>query len=303
VSTSSSQTTLPDIRPGAVADLPRVPPRHYGRWVSTAVIVVLLGLLVRAFGQGSIHWSAVQEYLTAEAIMTGLVNTIVITLTSMALGVVLGAVVAVMRLSSNPVTATVAWAYVWFFRGVPVLLQLLLWYNLALVFPSLGFGDLQVRTIDVMTPFLATLLGLGLHQSAYTAEIVRAGILSVDHGQIEAAQSLSLTRGQTRRRIVLPQAMRVIIPPLGNEFISTLKTSSLAAVITYGEILQSAQFIYYANNRVIELLIVAAIWYLAVVSLLSLGQYFIERHYGRGFDRSQRAALRQSRAATSGSEA
>ncbi len=263
-----------------------MPLRHYGRWISAAVVLTLIALLGMAFARGGIEWSVVGHYLTAGAILHGLGNTVMITLCSMALAIVLGVVVALMRMSANPVTSTVAFGYIWLFRGVPVLLQLLIWYNLALVFPTIGFGDFQTRTIDVMTPFMAALLGLGINMSAYTAELVRAGILSVDRGQIEAAQAISLTPGQIRRRVVLPQAMRVILPPLGNEFISTLKMSSLAAVISYGEILESAEFIYYANNRVIELLIVAAIWYLAVVSVLSVVQHFVERRVGRGFQHS-----------------
>ncbi|MFI6821162.1 amino acid ABC transporter permease [Micromonospora sp. NPDC050187] len=284
--------TSPAPGPGQLAGLPRVPLRHHGRWVSAALVLALLALLARAFAQGSIEWPVVGRYLTAGAILHGLGNTIVITLCSMAVAIVLGVVVAVMRMSANPVTRTVAFGYVWLFRGVPVLLQLLIWYNLALVFPTIGFGSFQARTIDVMTPFVAALLGLGINMSAYTAELVRAGILAVDRGQIEAAQALSLTPGQIRRRVVLPQAMRVIVPPLGNEFISTLKMSSLAAVITYGEILESAEFIYYANNRVIELLIVAAIWYLVVVSVLSVIQHFVERRFGRGFQHTTRRAVR-----------
>jgi len=281
--TSTERITATAPAYGEVGSLTRVPLRHYGRWVSAVVVLALVALLVRAFAQGSIEWSVVGRYLTAGAILHGLLNTVIITLCSMALAIVLGVVVAVMRMSANPVTRTVAFGYIWLFRGIPVLLQLLIWYNLALVFPTIGFGDFQWRTIDVMTPFMAALLGLGINMSAYTAELVRAGIVSVDKGQIEAAQALSLTPGQIRRRVVLPQAMRVILPPLGNEFISTLKMSSLAAVITYGEILETAEFIYYANNRVIELLIVAAVWYLVVVSVLSVVQHFVERRFGRGF--------------------
>ncbi|RKN12488.1 amino acid ABC transporter permease [Streptomyces radicis] len=258
--------------------------RHWGRWASAVIIVLLLAAVVRAFATGAIEWDVVGEYLTADMILEGLANTAVITAAAMLLGVLVGILIAVLRLSANPVANAVAAGYVWFFRGVPVLLQLLIWYNLALVFPSIGVPGLwEGSTVEVMTPFMATLLGLGLHQSAYTAEIVRGGILAVDRGQTEAALSLALPSGAVFGRIVLPQAMRVIIPPLGNEFISTLKTSSLAAVVTYGELLQSAQLVYYRNNRVIELLIVVAVWYLAVVSVLAIGQYAVERRYGRGF--------------------
>jgi polar amino acid transport system permease protein len=285
-------------------DLPRHRQRHVGRWVSGVVILALFALLVLAFADGDIEWPVVAQYFTAEMILQGAVNTVVITASSMVLGVVIGVVVAVMRLSRNPVAQAVAAGWVWFFRGVPVLLQLLLWYNLALVFPVVGVpGLFEERTIVLMTPFLATLLGLGLHQSAYTAEIVRGGILSVDRGQTEAAQSLSMGNGAILWRIVLPQAMRVIIPPLGNEVISTLKTSSLAATVTYGELLLSAQLIYFANNRIIELLIVVTIWYLIIVSVLSVGQHFVERRFGRGFTPASTRVRRRNPSIGSGSEA
>ena len=179
---------------------------------------------------------------------------------AMALGIVLGVVVAVMRLSPNPVLQTVAAGYTWLFRGTPLILQLLLWFNLALVFPTIGIPGLwSARTVDVMTPFVAALLGLGINQGAYTSEVVRAGMLSVDIGQYEAAQAIGMTRLRALRRIILPQAMRVVIPPLGNEFIGMVKLTSLASVIQYPEVLHNAENIYYANIRVIELLIVAGV--------------------------------------------
>lgn len=270
-----------------LATLDIVKRKHWLRWLGAAITLVIFGAIVFAFINGDIEWSVVGQYFTTEMILGGLLNTIIITICSMLLGVVLGVIIAIMRMSSNPVSIAVASAYVWFFRGVPVLLQLLIWYNLALVFPTFGIPGLwEVPMIEVMTPFMATLLGLGLHQSAYTAEIVRSGMLAVDRGQLEAAQSLTMSGPSILARIILPQAMRVIIPPLGNEFISTLKTSSLAAVVTYGELLLSAQLVYYRNNRVIELLIVVAIWYLVVVSILAVGQHFLERRYGRGFSAS-----------------
>jgi polar amino acid transport system permease protein len=263
-----------------------VPLHHVGRWVAAVVVIAIVAVIVVAFARGDIDWAIVAQYFTAETVLQGLVFTIVITVCSMVLGIVLGTLIAIMRMSANPVARAVASGWIWLFRGVPVLLQLLIWFNLALVFPVFGLPGLwEAPMIDVMTPFVAALLGLGLHQSAYTAEIVRGGILSVDRGQVEAGQSLMLSGGAILWRIVLPQAMRVIIPPLGNDFISTLKTSSLAGVVTYGELLLSAQLIYYRNNRVIELLIVVAIWYLIVVSLLSIGQHFLEKRFGRGFGR------------------
>jgi len=262
-----------------------VPKRHYGRMLGAALVLAALAAVVHAFAVGQIEWSYVGEFLTVPVILRGLVNTVVMAVMAMVLGIILGVLFAVMRLSANPVLAATAVGYVWFFRAVPALLQLLIWFNLALIFPTMGIpGLFSVRTVDVMTPFVAALLGLGIQQGAFTAEVVRAGLLSVDRGQYEAAQSIGMPRLLMLRRIVMPQAMRVIIPPVGNEFIGMVKLTSLASVIQYTEILHSAQNIYYANSRVIELLIVAAIWYLAVVTVLSLIQIRIERYFGRGVD-------------------
>lgn len=260
-----------------------VPRRHFGRIIGAAVVCLALAAIVRAFAVGQIEWDYVAEFLTVPAILTGLVNTIVMAILAMLLGITLGVIFAVMRLSANPVLSNTAIGYIWFFRAVPALLQLLLWFNLALVFPTLGIpGLFAFKTVDVMTPFVAALLGLGIQQGAFTAEVVRAGLLSVDNGQYEAAQTLGMTRLQLLRRIIMPQAMRVIVPPIGNEFIGMVKLTSLASVIQFAEILHSAQNIYYANSRVIELLIVAAIWYLVVVTVLSLIQGRIEAYYARG---------------------
>lgn len=260
-----------------------VPRRHFGRIIGAAVVCLALAAIVRAFAVGQIEWNYVAEFLTVPAIMTGLVNTIVMAVLAMLLGITLGVIFAVMRLSANPVLSKTAIGYIWFFRAVPALLQLLLWFNLALVFPTIGIpGLFSFKTVDVMTPFVATLLGLGIQQGAFTAEVVRAGLLSVDNGQYEAAQTLGMTRLKLLRRIIMPQAMRVIVPPVGNEFIGMVKLTSLASVIQFAEILHSAQNIYYANSRVIELLIVAAIWYIVVVTVLSLVQGRIEAYYARG---------------------
>ncbi|AWM87067.1 amino acid ABC transporter permease [Microvirga sp. 17 mud 1-3] len=266
-----------------VSHLTLVPRRHYGRMVAAVLVIAVLAVIAHAFAVGQIEWSYVGEFLTVPVIMMGLVNTIVMAILAMVVGIVFGVVFAIMRLSENPVLSKTALAYVWFFRAIPALLQLLLWFNLALVFPTIGIpGMFSVNTVDVMTPFVAALLGLGIQQGAFTAEVVRAGLLSVDRGQYEAAQTIGMTRLQMLRRIVMPQAMRVIVPPVGNEFIGMVKLTSLASVIQYAEILHSAQNIYYANSRVIELLIVAAIWYLVVVTILSLIQGRIEKYFSRG---------------------
>ena len=257
--------------------------RYYGRYVSATLIVLLLIGLVQAFAKGNIEWAVVKQFFTARSIMFGLANTIVMAALAMALGVILGVIVAVMRMSQNPVLRYVAGGYTWLFRGTPLILQLLLWFNLALIFPTLGIhGLFEFKTVEVITPFMAALLGLGINQGAYTSEVVRAGLLSVDSGQYEAAKSIGMPRLQALRRIILPQAMRIIIPPVSNEFIGMVKMTSLASVIQYSELLYNAQNIYFANARVMELLIVAGIWYLAVVTVLTLAQSRLELRFGRG---------------------
>ena len=256
---------------------------HWGRWLSAAAILLVLALIGRAFAQGQIEWAYVGRFLTVPAILDGIRNTVVMAVLAMALGIALGVVAAIMRLSPNPVVSGVAAGYVWLFRGTPLILQLLLWFNLALVFPTLGIPGLwSGRAVDVMTPFLAALLGLGINQGAYTSEVMRAGMLSVDAGQYEAAAAIGMGRLRALRRIILPQAMRMVMPPLGNEFISMVKATSLASVIQYPEVLHNAENIYYANSRVIELLIVAGLWYLLVVSVLTPVQMLLERRFDRG---------------------
>lgn len=263
--------------------LTRVPRRHYGRWISAAILLLAFAAIIHAFANGQIAWKIVWQFMFAPAILWGLINTILMTICAMALGIALGTVFAVMVMSPNPVLKGFAVFYIWFFRGTPLLLQLLIWFNLALVFPKMGVpGLFEIRTVDAITPFIATLLGLGLNQGAYTAEVVRGGIMSVDKGQTEAAKTIGMTRLTILRRIVLPQAMRVIIPPVGNEMVSMVKLTSVASVIQYSEILHTAQTVYYANARVIELLFVAGAWYLLVVTILNIGQIFLERRFSRG---------------------
>jgi polar amino acid transport system permease protein len=255
-----------------------VPVRHYGRWASAVAVLAAVVAIVYAFSQAAIDYGTTGEFFTADNIVTGAKNTLVISVLAQLIGIALGVVFAVMRLSHNPVTGAVSWFYIWFFRGTPVLVQLLIWYNLALVFPTM----LGHPTSSVMTPFIAALLGLGINEGAYMAEIVRAGIASVDEGQTEASHALGMTSGQTLRRVVLPQAMRVIIPPTGNEFINMLKTSSLAYTIQYSELLLSAVSVYTRNLQVVELLFTVSLWYLVLTSVFSIGQYYLERRFARG---------------------
>ncbi|MFF1559702.1 amino acid ABC transporter permease [Streptomyces sp. NPDC058279] len=264
-----------------------IPVRHYGRWISGVIVVALLAWLVYAFSQGNVIWATVGDKLFDPAVLSGLWNTVLISVAAMALGLVLGIVFAVMRLSNNPVTSAVSWLYIWFFRGTPVYVQLLVWFNLSLIFEYINLGPIYKNyTVAVMTPFMVALLGLGLNEGAYMAEIVRAGIQSVDEGQTEASHALGMPQTKTMRRIVLPQAMRVIIPPTGNEFINMLKTSSLVSAVQYTELLRASSNIGNTAGAIMEMLFVASIWYLALTSVFSVGQYYLERRFARGSTRS-----------------
>jgi polar amino acid transport system permease protein len=269
-----------------------IPVRHPWRWVSTVVVVAIVAETVYVFVTApNMNWGVVGHYLAGPLILQGIVVTLELTVLAMFIGVVLGIVLAVMRLSPNPVVSWVSWFYIWFFRGTPVLVQIFFWYNLASILPHIALGIpggpvlFHASTNDLISPFTAAMLGLGLNEAAYMAEIVRAGLISVDHGQTEAAQALGMTRLLLMRRIVLPQAMRVIVPPTGNETISMLKTSSLAFVATVPELFTRQEQISNANFDVIELAIVASVWYLAMTSILTVGQYYVERYFARGAQR------------------
>jgi polar amino acid transport system permease protein len=278
----------------APEEIKAIPVRHPGRWVAVAILVFLGIALGNSVASNSrFQWGIIRHYLFDDRILRGVVVTIELTIAAMVIGIALGVLLAVMRLSPNPIVASVSWVYIWLFRGTPVLVQILLWYNIAALYPrfSLGipFGPTfaHVTAASAITPFVAGVLALGLNEGAYMAEIVRAGIVSVSEGQTQAAQSLGMTRLLTMRRIVLPQAMRVIIPPTGNETISMLKTTSLVSVIALSppELLYASQLIYSVNYRVIQLLLVACIWYLVLTTIATIGQYYIERHYARGASR------------------
>ncbi|WP_109471874.1 amino acid ABC transporter permease [Ornithinimicrobium cavernae] len=274
-----------------------LPIRKRPKLVQWALIAVL-GLVVAAGAFSVVNnenfgWPIVFEYFTSPRILSGLVRTLHLTALSMAIGIVLGVILALMHMSRNRFVQSIAWAYIWFFRGTPVFVQLLFWGSISALYPKLilglPFGGpawLEMSANDLITPYIAAVLGLGLNEAAYMAEIVRAGIKSVDRGQSEAATALGMPDGLTTRRVVLPQAMRVIIPPTGNQLIGMLKTSSLVAVLAYPELLYSAQLIYAVNYQTIPLLITASLWYLLITSVLSVGQYYLERHFGRSEARS-----------------
>ncbi|RNL53053.1 amino acid ABC transporter permease [Arthrobacter oryzae] len=283
-------TTTPPLltrTPGAQYTV--VKARHPGRWVSAAVILTFGGLILNSvLTNPNFGWDVVERYLTEVSIGQGILVTLGLTAISMIIGTVLGVIFAVMRLSKNPVVRTAAFAYINFFRGTPVLVQLLFWFNLAALYPviTLGIPGINLDANQLITPLTAAILGLGLNQGAYMSEIVRAGILSVDNGQVEAAEALGITRMQTMRRIVLPQAMRVIIPPTGNETIGMLKSTSLVSVIAVPELLYSSQVIYARTFETVPMLIVASLWYLLITSILTIGQYYLERRFARGTQRN-----------------
>jgi polar amino acid transport system permease protein len=281
----ASDTAEP-VRPD---EIKAIPVRRPGRWVAAAIILYLTAAIVKSVATNPrFEWGIIRHYFTSSRVLQGLITTLELTVLCMAIGIAIGIVLAVMRLSPNPLVSGASWLYIWFFRGTPVLVQILFWGFFAALYPRVSLGIplgpqfAHFSANSVITPFVAGMLALGLNEGAYMAEIVRAGIISVDEGQTEAAQSLGMTRLQTIRRIVLPQAMRVIVPPTGNETISMLKTTSLVSVIAVTELLYSVQLIYAVNYRTIPLLIVASIWYLIVTTVLSFGQYYVERYFARG---------------------
>jgi polar amino acid transport system permease protein len=279
-----------------------VPVRHPLRWVMSAIVLVLFAMLVNTLAfshtvrngqvQPRFQWAIVSRYFASASVLRGLVVTIELTVVAMAIGIVLGIVLAIMRLSPNPLLSGASWLYIWFFRGTPVLVQLLFWYEVSYNYVQFslgipfGMGFFHLNSNTAITAFVAAILGLGLNEAAYMAEIVRAGLQSVDEGQSEAAQSLGMGRLMTIRRIVLPQAMRLIIPPMGNETISMLKTTSLASVVAVTDLLLAVETISARTYQVVPLLIVASLWYLMMTSVLTVGQYYVERRFARGSSRS-----------------
>jgi polar amino acid transport system permease protein len=263
-----------------------IPVRHPWRWVSAAVVfLIAFGAVYILATAPNMRWEFVWPYFFNQLVLDGVRLTLILTVVAMAIGIGLGIILAVMRLSPNPVMSTLSWLYIWFFRGTPLLVQIFFWFNLGIVLPYVGIPGiprLSIATNDLIAPITAAVLGLGMNEAAYMAEIVRAGIISIEHGQTEAAQALGMTRLQIMRRIVLPQAMRVIIPPTGNETISMLKTTSLAFVASVEELFTRVHEIASVNFLVIELLIVASVWYLFMTSILTVGQYYLERYFARG---------------------
>jgi polar amino acid transport system permease protein len=270
-------------------------PRRYGRWASAAGVLLLVYLIARPiYTNPFIEHSVIGQYLFHPVIRGGVRVTLTLAITAFAVASVLGVILGLMSTARNPVLTGINRAYITFFRSVPLLVQILVWGNLSLFFrriaftiPFTDFTLFDLDTNDVMTTFFAGALGLGLHFAAYMSENVRAGIMSVDRGQRDAAMSIGMQRREVTFRVVLPQAMRMIVPPAGNEFISLLKATSLIFVIAGGDLLTKAQNIAASNLRVIEMLTVASIWYLSMVAVASAGQRVIERRFSRGYRRAR----------------
>lgn len=311
-STGRQQTGAGRGEPGGASDngplLPIVARRHVGRWVSAAVALVLVAMFVSFIVTNpNWQWSIVGDYLFAQVVMQGLLLTVILTVVSTAIGLVLGAVTAFMRLSANPTFRIAASIYIWFIRSIPPLVLLLLIFFLAALLPRISLGVpfgpevVSFSTNDLITRFTAAVVGLGLYLGAYTGEILRGGILAVPRGQFEAAQALGMTDTLLVRRIVSPQAIRVIIPAMANEVITMFKATSLVTVIGAAELLTTVQLIYARTFEIIPLLMVACLWYLFITSIAMLGQSRLEEKFGRGYTRSSpttpawRAALRRRR--------
>src|SRR5690625_1392342 len=265
-------------------------PRHPGR----VLLAVVVGLLVAAVLFSFVtnprwEWGVVAQWFLAESILRGLLETLKLTAVAGVLGFGLGLVLALMRLSASRLVSWVSWTFSWIFRSTPLLVQLLLWYNLGYLYERVSVGIpfteialIDTRTSDLMTPMLAAILGLGLHQAAYAGELIRGGILSVDQGQLEAAGALGIPARDRSLRIVLPQAMRAILPTAFNEIIGLVKGTSIVYVLAHAELFFTVQLIYGRTPQVLPMLLVARVWYVVITSLLSIAQYYIERHYAKG---------------------
>lgn len=266
-----------------------VPIRHYGRWVATIFLLLVAMVMVKSLiTNPRFRWGIVGDYIISEPILDGLRLTLILTVVAQLIGILTGIILAIMRLSSNRVLARAAWIYIWFFRGTPLLVQLIFWYNISALYPEIAIGIpfgptfWQGNANDLITPFAVAILGLALNEGAYMAEIVRGGIVGIDQGQSESAKALGMTHMQTLRRIILPQAVKVIIPPTGNQTILMLKTTSLVSVLALADLLYTAQTIYARTFETMPLLTVVSLWYLGITSVLTFGQFFLERHFTEG---------------------
>lgn len=283
---STGPVTTLDVDP---ASLTVIKARHPWRWVGAAIGLILLAQFVNGLiTNPGWDWPTFARYITAPVVLQAVWLTIQLTLYGTVLGFALGIAIAAGRLSKNPVLQTISWTYVWAFRSIPLIVQLLFWFNIAYLYQSVSIGvpfGPSFVTFDVnstISGIAAAVIGLGLHQAAYSAEIIRAGILSVDAGQLEAAAALGIPRRRQFFKIVLPQAMRGILPNAANEVISLFKGTSIVSTMAIAELFYQVQVIYGRNGRVVPLLMVATVWYILMTTVLSIVQYYVERHYAKG---------------------
>ncbi|MGH3726545.1 MAG: amino acid ABC transporter permease [Mycobacterium sp.] len=289
---TSAPAAVPRARVSQVADEPvlrvRRRPRP-GNWILSAVTLLLVAMFVHGLVRNpGWDWPTFAQYFTANSVLTALWLTIRLTIYGTALGFVLGVVLAAARLSKNPVLQVISWTYVWIFRSIPLIVQLLFWFNIAYLYDTIGVGIpfgpilITVGTNELLSGLTAAVIGLTLHQGAYFAEIIRGGILSVDEGQLEAAAALGIPRRRQFSRIVLPQAMRSVMPNAANEVISLVKGTSIVSTMAIADLFYQVQVIFGRNGRVVPLLMVATVWYIVITSVLTVVQHYIERHYARG---------------------
>jgi len=267
--------------------------RHPWRWVASAAMLVLVAMFINGLVTNpGWDWPTFAQYFTAPAVVKALLLTIQLTVYGSVLGFALGIVLAICRLSKNPVLQTVSWTYIWAFRSIPLIVQLLFWFNIAYLYQTLSLGipfgpSFFTFTVNgVISGMTAAVIGLALHQAAYSAEIIRAGIISVDSGQLEAAAALGIPRRRQFFKIVLPQAMRAILPNAANEVISLFKGTSIVSTMAIAELFYQVQVIYGRSGRVVPLLMVATVWYILLTTILTIGQYYVERHYAKGAQRA-----------------
>jgi polar amino acid transport system permease protein len=303
-----------DVVDRSVTDAPRRPedalrdvkrarkPFPFGRLALWAFTLAVAGASAYSVARNpNFGWPIVARYFFDPTVMRGLSVTLGLTVVAMTLGIVFGLLLAVARMSKDRLASSLSSLFIWFFRGTPLLVQLVFWYNMSTLFPRISIGIASWDTNDLITPLTAAIIGLALNEAAYMAEIIRGALLSVDKGQAETAEAFGMTKARALRRIILPQAMKSIVPPTGNQLISMIKATSLVSVIAMADLLYSVQSIYNRTFEIIPMLLVAVLWYLLITSILNVGQSAIERYYSRG-DRGARAASRKSAAATAAAE-
>ena len=297
MATTVTDAPVAPVRPSSRVDLGELPvvhTRHWFRWTLSAILLFVIAQFAWSLVTNeNYEWGVFGQYFFSEPVLVGIGYTLTLTAVSAVIGFVLGTVLALGRLAASPLLNSISWSYIWFFRSVPLVVQIIVWYNLGYLYPTLGLGTpfttdfwiVEFPTVQLISAFAAAILGLGLHQAAYSAEIIRGGLLSVDQGQHEAAAALGIPARQRLFRIILPQAARSIIPNASNEVIGLVKGASVVFVIAIPELFYAVQVIYNRNSRVIPLLLVAVVWYTIITTILSIAQYYVERHYARGATR------------------